>query len=173
MDQKITNQEVWITTVLFVVMDVLTLSPLISVLGKISGPDLVKPIGAASAFFWGLLVTLFLFTGWDLYYRFFYPKWIRWLAPLDIPLYGAIGLGMWWLACHLPGASVLWFVLFGGVEGIAEHVLGIYGFRILDKVPWLKGVKALPALTFSFFEYVLYWTIVAWLAFGLISLANK
>jgi hypothetical protein len=172
MDQRLSNQEVWIATFLFIVMDILTLSPLIFVLRKIPAPDLLQPIGLASALFWGLLVIFFLFRGWDLYYRFFYPKWIRWLAPLDIPLYGAIGLGLWWLASYLPGTTVFGFVLFGGMEGIAEHILGIYGFRILDKVPWLKDVKALPALVFSFFEYVFYWALVAWLAVGIFKLSE-
>ena len=84
-----------------------------------------------------------------------------------------MGLGMWWLAYQLPGISIIWFVLLGGIEGLAEHILGIYGFRILDKVPWLKDVKVLPALVFSFFEYVFYWTVVAWLAFGLFKLCGR
>jgi hypothetical protein len=170
MNQRITNQEIWVASLVFIGMDVLAISPLPFVLLKISPLGFLQPIGAAAAIFWGLLVIIFLFKGWDLYYRFFYPRWIRWLAPLDIPLYGAVGLGLWWLACRLPGIPIMWFVLLGGVEGIAEHILGIYGFRILDKVPWLKDVKPLPALVFSFFEYVFYWTLVAWLAFGLLKL---
>ena len=173
MDQRLTNQEVWIATLLFIGMDVLSLAPLPSVLRQIPPFELLKPIGVASALFWGLLVLLFFFKGWDLYYRFFYPKWIRWLAPLDIPLYGAMGLGMWWLANQLQGSIIFWFILLGGIEGILEHILGIYGFRILRKVPWLKDVKPLPALVFSFFEYIFYWTVVAWMAFGLLKLLEK
>jgi len=173
MNQRLTNQEVWIATVHFIGMDVFALSPLPFLLRSISAAELLHPIGLASAMFWGLLVILFLFKGWDLYYSFFYPRWFRWLAPLDIPLYGAIGIGLWWLVCQLPGAPILWFALLGGMEGIAEHVLGIYGFRILDKVPWLKDVIPFPALVFSFFEYVFYWTLVAWLAFGLLKLQQQ
>jgi hypothetical protein len=167
MEQRLTNQEVWITTLLFIGVDVLLLSPLAFVLRTTSPIELLQPIGVASALFWGLLVIFFLFWGWDLYYCFFYPKWVRWFTPLDIPLYGAIGLAMWWLADQLPGPIILWFVFFGGIEGIAEHILGIYGFRILNKVPWLKDVRPAPALVFSFFEYVFLWSLVAWLAFGL------
>ena len=173
MDQRITNQEVWTAALLFIGMDVLTLLPLPFVLHDVSPIELLNPIGLAGAVFWGMLVIFFLFKGWELYYRFFYPGWVRWFAPLDIPLYGAMGLGMWWLAYQLPGISIIWFVLLGGIEGLAEHILGIYGFRILDKVPWLKDVKVLPALVFSFFEYVFYWTVVAWLAFGLFKLCGR
>lgn len=67
---------------------------------------------------------------------------------------------------------MLWFVVLGGVEGIAEHVFGIYGLCILEKVPWLQGLALLPVLFFSFFEYVLYWTLVAWLALGLNKLVT-
>ena len=97
-------------------------------------------------------------------------KMLRWLVPLDLVLYGAIGLGLWWLALRLPGPVVLSFVLLGGLEGVAEHVVGILGLRILDRVPWLHGLAPLPILVFSFFEYVLYWTLVAWLAWGLAQL---
>ena len=173
MEQRLTNQEVGVATLLFVAMDILTLSPLLFVLRKISTLDLFQPIGLASALFWGVLVVVFLFRGWDMYYGFFYPTWFRWLAPLDIPLYSAIGLGIWWLASRLPGASILWFAFIAGVEGIMEHILGIYGFRILDKVPWLKDVKAVPALVFSFFEYVFYWTLVMWLAVGFLHLFER
>lgn len=79
---------------------------------------------------------------------------------------------MLWLALHLPGPTVLWFVLLGGVEGLLEHVLGIHGLRILERVPWLQGLTPLPVLMFSFFEYVLYWTLVGWLAFGLTKAGN-
>jgi hypothetical protein len=49
-----------------------------------------------------------IFGFWELYYRHFYPAWARWLIPLNVLLYGAIGLGMWWLALRLPGPAVLW-----------------------------------------------------------------
>lgn len=80
---------------------------------------------------------------------------------------------MWRLASRLEGPIIIWFVLLGGMEGIVEHILGIYGFRILRKVPWLKDVSPTPALVFSFFEYVFYWTLVAWLAFGFSKLLER
>jgi hypothetical protein len=58
----------------------------------------------------------------------------------------------------------------GGVEGIVEHIIAIYGFRILDKVPFLQGLDTFPVLIFSFFEYMVYWTLVAWLALGIAKL---
>jgi len=40
----------------------------------------------------------------DFYYRYIYPAWSRWLAPLDALFYGLVGLGMWWLALRLLAA---------------------------------------------------------------------
>lgn len=121
----------------------------------------------AAALFWGVLSVAVVLGFWSFYYAYFYPTWVRRLVPLDVLLYGGLGLGLWWLAWHLPAAPVLWFVLLGGLEGIVEHVFGIYALRILDKVPWLRGVAARPVVVFSFGEYVLYWSLVAWLALAL------
>jgi hypothetical protein len=68
---------------------------------------------------------------------------------------------------RLPGPAIAWFAILGGLEGVIEHILGIYGLHILEQVPWLQEVTALPVLVFSFGEYVLYWSLVGWLAFGL------
>jgi hypothetical protein len=56
-------------------------------------------------------------------------------------------------------------VLLGGLEGVLEHVIGIYGLHILEKVPWLEDVSAFPVVAFSFFEYTFYWAIIAWTAY--------
>ena len=45
--------------------------------------------------------------------------------------------------------------------------MGVYGFRILEKVAWLQDLSVLPMVIFSFFEYVRYWTLVVWLTLGL------
>jgi hypothetical protein len=62
------------------------------------------------------------------------------------------------------------FLLLGGLEGILEHVFGIYGLHILDKVPWLQGTPPIPVIIFSFSEYIVYWAVVAWMAYGRLAL---
>jgi hypothetical protein len=170
MDLKLTHQDVWLSTLIFAVFGLITLIPLIIVFRD----DLFErstwtTVGAA-AVFWGVAATIAMIRFWDLYYVYIFPVWVRWIVPFDALLYGVIGLLMWWLACRLPGVAVLWFVILGGVEGILEHVLGIYGLHILDKVPWLEGISPFPVVVFSFFEYVFYWSLVAWLAFILARL---
>jgi hypothetical protein len=56
------------------------------------------------------------------------------------------------------------FCLLGGVESVLEHLVGIYGLGILDKVPLLRGVSSASALVFAFFEYIFYWGVVLGIA---------
>lgn len=170
MDLKLTDQDVWLSTLVFFVLSLITLIPLVIVFRD----DLFQRSGwttfGAAAILWGIAATVALFVFWDLYYVYFYPTWTRWLAPFNALLYGIMALLMWWLASRAPGTAVLWFVIFGGIEGILEHMLGIYGLFILEKVPWLIGLSPLPVIVFSFFEYVFYWSLVAWLAYILFRL---
>lgn len=167
MEIKLSTQDIWLSTLLFFSLDVLVLVPMLFVMLKIDIGRPIWTIGGCSAIFWGVFATIAIFGFWGLYYQYIFPEWVRWLAPLDSLLYGFIGIGLWWLALHLPGQTVLWFVVLGGVEGILEHILGIYAVGILEKVPWLQGIPPTPVLVFSFFEYIFYWSLVAWLAFGL------
>ena len=170
MEIRLTSRHVWLGALLCGGMSLPLLIPLLFVYQDDTFRRAALPVAASSALFWGIVAIVAIFRFWELYYGYIYPRWIRWLVPLDLILYGAIGLGLWWLSLHLPGPMVLSFVLLGGIEGIAEHVVGILGLRILDRVPWLRGLAPLPVLIFSFFEYVFYWTLVAWLAWGLAQL---
>lgn len=121
-------------------------------------------VGAA-ALFWGIFATILLWGFWDWYYSYFYPAWTRWLAPMEAPLlYGAVGLALRWLAMRLPGNPVVNFCLLGGLESIPEHVWGIYGLKILDKVPVLQHTSPTSIFVFAVFEYILYWSIVLGIA---------
>ncbi len=170
MEIRLTSRHVWLSALLCGGMSLPLLIPLLFVFQDDAFDRSALPVAASSALFWGVVAFVAILRFWELYYGYFYPRWIRWLVPLDLMLYGAISLGLWWMALRLPGPRMLSFVLLGGVEGIAEHVLGIFGLRILDRVPWLHGLDPLPLLIFSFFEYVLYWTLVAWLAWVLLQI---
>ncbi len=124
-----------------------------------------RPLILTSGVLWAILAVALSAWGWELYYQYIYPDWARPLSPLSGLLYALLGVGMWALSNHLPGGGVLWFGLLGGLEGVLEHLVGIYGLRVLKKVPWLEGVSPLPVLVFSFFEYVAYWSLTAWSVF--------
>lgn len=170
MDIKLTTQDVWTSTLLFGVVGLILLLPLAFAYRSPAFQRSAAAITLASALFWGICATGAILVAWDFYYQYIYPAWARWLAPLDALFYGLVGLGMWWLALRLPGSPVVWFVVLGGLEGVAEHVFGIYALHILDKVPWLSGVPPLPLTIFSFFEYIVYWSLTAWLGLALLKL---
>ena len=172
MDIKITTRDAWLSTAICAALDVILLIPLFFLMRKIGFQTAYKQIGIASALFWGILAVVVMSKFWELYYQYFYPTWMRWLAPLDVILYGAMGLGIGWLAIHAGNLSVLMFALLGGMEGAFEHLFGIYGLHILDKVPFLQGLNPQSAIIFSFFEYILYWTIVVWLALGILKIGE-
>ena len=167
MELKLTTQDIWLSTLIFVGLDLLVLVPLVIIFRNEVFTRAPWTIGTSSAVFWGVLATVAILGFWELYYKYIFPEWAQRLAPLDALLYGAIGISLWWLALRFPGVAVLWFVLLGGFEGILEHVLGIYALGILEKVPWLLGLPIFPILVFSFFEYIFYWSIVAWMAYGI------
>ena len=172
MEVKLTAQDLWLSTLIFGLAGLLLLLPLLFVFHPAAFQRAGWSLAIASGVSWGVMATIAIFVFWDLYYQYIFPAWAHRWAPLDALLYTAIGLGMWWLACRLPGSPVFWFVLLGGLEGIVEHVLGVYGQHILEKVPMLQGAPVALVILFSFFEYVLYWSIVAWLGFALLRLGQ-
>jgi hypothetical protein len=168
--QRLTTREVWWSTIIFGLLGLAVSTPLIGCFKTERFQTEVLAVGLASALFWTFFGVTMLLVFWDRYYRYFYPPWVRYAAPFTVLLYTGLGMGMGWMALQLPGKPLLWFVVLGGVEGVFEHVLGIYVLGIVDKVPFLHGLPSLPLLVFSFFEYILYWAIVGWVALGITSL---
>ncbi len=170
LNQRLTTREVWWSTIIFGLLGLAISIPLIGCFDTERFQTAAGAVGLASALFWTLFGVTMLFVFWDRYYHYFYPRWIRYATPITVLLYTGLGMGMGWLAIQLPGKPLLWFVVLGGVEGVLEHVLGIYMLGIVDKVPFLHGLPSLPLIVFSFFEYILYWAIVGWVALGITSL---
>jgi len=163
-DTKLTSEAFWLGALVAAVIDIGLVLLLALCIKPARFRQLTWALTGTSAVLWGIFATACLRGFWDLYYRYFYPGWMRWLAPLDALLYGAIALALWWLALRLPGNPVVNFALLGGLESVLEHLLGIYGLGILDKVPILQGVSPASALVFAFFEYIFYWSVVLGIA---------
>jgi len=195
MDPKqihLSHNDVHQSTLLFGVLAILLMIPLLLILENQPVTTMQTWTMIASALFWGTIALifivgywdlyyaffyprwmLFIVGYWDLYYAFFYPRWMRWASPFLTPvLYALLAMGILQLAGRSSGAVWLWWLLLGATEGFLEHVLGIYGLRILERVPWLDGLRSGPLLLFAFFEYLFYWTLVGWLALGLRAGAN-
>jgi hypothetical protein len=167
---RIKLQDLKLSTVIFALLAAIITIPLHFVFEDNLFINALLPIVIASAIFWGIVSTIFIFGYWDLYYRYFYPSWIRPLVPLSFTLYSSFGLVLWWLTSR-QRMPVIWvFAFLGGLQGVLEHALAIYGLRILEKVPLLQELKSIPVLIFSFFEYAFYWSLVGWIAVGIIKL---
>jgi hypothetical protein len=117
----------------------------------------------AACLFWGFLSVLAFHYFWDMYYQYIYPYWFRRLGVVNFVLYGLIALGMAFIIRETENTTVI-FLLLGGLEGVLEHIMGIYALDVVNRVPWLHGLKSFPILVFSFVEYVVYWSIVLWIA---------
>jgi hypothetical protein len=167
LESPVSSSELRASTLGFSLLACILIIPLILIHPRELFSESYLAIIVASSLFWGLLSIAAFRIFWDIYYRYIYPAWLRHLAPLNIVLYGLIALGMWFLVQHLRISNVLVFVLLGGIEGLLEHVFGIYRLEVLNKVPWLKGLATLPVLLFSFVEYIVYWSLVCWIALGL------
>jgi hypothetical protein len=170
MSLKLTPQDLKLSTLIFGLLAIIITIPLHLVFVNDPFDDALLSIALASAIFWGIVSTIFINGYWDLYYRYFYPSWIRPFAPLSFILYSSFGLGLWWLSSYQSLPAILTYAFLGGLQGVLEHALAIYGLRILEKVPLLRDLKPGPVLIFSFFEYVFYWSLVGWIALGITKL---
>jgi len=98
---------------------------------------------------------------WELAYHHIFPTWARYVVPPSYGLlFGAVGMGIWWLALRLPGYPVVNFCLLGGLVSLPGHLWAIYGRAMLDKVPLLQTVSPASALVFGIFEFIVYWSFI-------------
>ena len=162
---SLTSTVYWNSALIFAGIDLVLVSLLLWRVRAGRFRQIKWEIGAISGLFWVIYAAVLVLSFWDGYYEFIRPAWGRWATPLmALPLYAALGLGFWWLAQRLPGPPVAGFTLLAAVEGLVEHVIGIYRIGILEKVPMLQGVSPASVLTFSIFEYILYWGVILGLA---------
>ncbi len=161
---KLTNANFWTGSLLFGGAGLILLVGLSIAFNNSDFAFAGRTLILTSGVLWGLLATILSSLAWELYYQYLYPAWMRPFAPLSALFYALLAWLMWLIASHLGSPAVLWFVLLGGLEGVLEHLVGVFGMRILLKVPWLEGVRPLPAVLFSFPEYITLWSVTAGLA---------
>jgi hypothetical protein len=166
-DIKISSEVFWLCALVTAVMDVGLVVFLARRIQPARFRQLPGTIVLAAAVLWvsyGLL--LFALT-WESYYAKFLPDPAnRSLARslLELLIYPPLGLLLWWLALRLPGNPTVNFCLLGGLQSVPEHLWGIYGLGMLDRVPFLQEASPASVLAFAVPEYVLYWGSVLGLA---------
>ncbi len=130
-------------------------------------------VALISFLFYAALWSFVLAWGWDWFYNYVFPSWVRYTGLAWGTAYGAFGLGMWWLSRRLPGSPPVNFCLLGGVEGLLTHLWAIYGAGAASKPPIMHGVDPFAVLIFAIFEKMLYWIAILLLAAGAARLYNK
>ena len=165
---SVTSDTFWSSALFVAIIDLVLVSLLVWRISPSHFRELQWAIVGSAATFWTLLSAGVLWGTWDTYYRYFFPEVTRWLPPLLGLLCAAIGFVLYQLAVRLPGNPVITLMLLAGVESLLEHLWGIYGLGILDKVPMLQNASAESVLVFAFFEYILYWSVIL----GIASLAD-
>lgn len=94
---------------------------------------------------------------WETVYRLVMPGWARWGYQFLGVIFPLLGLGFWWIALRIRGNPVVTYCLLGGLLGFLTHFKAMYGARMHEKVPLLRGVSPLSMVLFAFFEFMTYW----------------
>jgi hypothetical protein len=130
--------------------------------------ELKWALAGTAALLWSAFAVVRVAVFWNDYYRYFYPAWFRSGGILVfVPfVFGLLALAFHWLALRLPGNPLVTFCLLAGAESLLEHLVGIYGFKILA-IPMLQSASPASMLTFAFPEYIFYWCVVIGLAWAL------
>jgi len=159
---KLTSELFWVSALVTALIDVGLVLLLVWQIKPIRFRQLKWPVAGASLVFWSAMWAWAMWGSfWDLAYRYIFPDWARWVVPPSYGLlFGAVGLGIWWLAIRLPGNAVVNYCLLGGLASLPGHLWAIYGREMFHKVPILQGVRPASALVFGLFEFIVYWSLI-------------
>jgi hypothetical protein len=158
---QVTSEWYWMATFATAVIDLVFITLLAWRIRSDRFHQLKNILGVVAVIFWASLWTWVMTNAfiWETCYQFIFPSWARWMMPPVMALLnGSLALLFWWLASHLPGNPVVNLVLLGGLGSFPGHLHAIQ-LGILE-TPLLKNVSAASALTFGFFEFVFYWSVI-------------
>lgn len=125
-----------------------------------------------SGLFYGFLWTIVLHWGWDWFYMYVFPAWMKQMGWAWGAAYAFVGWGMWWLARKFSRPILAWFLL-GGVEGVGTHAWAIWVGGVIRKPPVIQGSSPAAVLLFACFEKIFYWLIILGLAVGVSIIIQK
>jgi hypothetical protein len=162
---RLPSEQFWVSAAVIALIDVAFILFLTWRIKPARFRALKGALAGTAAFCWSVFGVVLVSVFWNTYYQYFYPAWFRSGGILlFVPfVFGILALAFHWLAFRLPGNPIVTFCLLAGVESLLEHVVGIYGLKILE-VPMLQTASPASMLTFAFPEYIFYWCVVIGLA---------
>jgi hypothetical protein len=160
-DLKVLTDQFWIDSAIAAIVDAAFIVFLAWRIKPARFRELKWMLAGTAAVFWSIFGIVLVSAFWETYYQYFYPGWMRSGGILlFVPiLFGILALVFHWLSLRIPGNPILNFCLLAGLESLLEHLVGIYGLKILE-IPMLREASPASILTFSFPEYIFYWCIV-------------
>jgi len=160
-----TSQLYWISVLVTALMDIAFVALLAWRIKPARFRRLQWPLVIVSTLFWTVLWYAVMWNAfvWETSFRYVFQPWQRWAWP---PVYGLISGVLtwlfWWLSLRLPGNPLLYFLLLGGLESFGDHYFAIRNGVM--ETPLLQEVSIASAVTFGFFEFIFYWSVILGLA---------
>lgn len=171
---QVTSELYWIATFVTAIIDVVFVTLLAWCIRSARFRQLKNFLAGSAIIFWAGLWTWVMTNRfiWETCYQYIFPPWARWIMPpVMAVLDGVLALLFWWLALRVPGNPVVNLMLLGGLESFPGHLRAIQ-VGILE-TPLLRDVSAASALTFGFFEFVFYWSVILATAAIFFSIREK
>jgi hypothetical protein len=162
----VTSRLLWTAAAITAVFDVLLLAVVIRLVPPARFGRLKWGVTAAAGVFW-FAVWLYAMWGpwWSQVYHYVFPEWVRpVLPPAYALMFAAIALGCWSLARRVRRNPALAFCLLGGLVSFPGHAWGIWGRGLLEKPALFQDASPASALTFGFFEFIVYWSAIVLVA---------
>jgi hypothetical protein len=156
----VTSRLLWTAAAVTAPFDILLLAAALRVVPPARFRRLKWTVTIAAGVFWfGVWMYVMWGPWWAQVYRFVFPEWARpALPPAYALMFAAISLGFWSLARRAPRRPALAFCLLGGLVSFPGHAWGIWGRGMLEKSPLFEHASPASALTFGFFEFIVYWS---------------
>ncbi len=158
---QVTSQLYWIGALVTALMDIGLVTLLVWRVKPERFRKLQWPLVIVSTIFWTTLwyVVMWNAFAWETSFRHVFQPWQRWVWP---PVYGVVSGGVTWLlwrlSLRLPGNPALSFLLLGGLVSFVDHFFAIRNGVM--QTPLLQDVSIASALTFGFFEFIFYWSVI-------------
>ncbi len=156
----IASAQLWTITAVVAVMDVILAALLTRLVRPPWSPGQSSTLLILGATCFAVLFAWAFRTYWDSCYGAALPAWMRTLAPVVGAVEGAMGWLFWWVARRVSRATVITFLILGGLESLPGHLHAIYGRGLLEHCLPVLGVTPASALVFGFFEYAFYWSVI-------------